>query len=477
MPPAVPSHHGLPLALLLAMSPLLVEAATDAELRRAGQATDSQRPSTSASKTLLTTAHFPLEDSSIWNSERETLWENISTATNSTGPAADAFQLSPTVGNHSVSVHGSGAVTRHGSEGWKLGLSASEDADHRIDPEAAQSAALDAFTLERSYNDRGFVRLGRYQAQHFTAVGRLDGLQGELRLRENVSGGVMAGFRSHSSSELEAAEPVAVAYLRTKLHDSDRLDYNSTVGLLGSAYNGDMDRAALLVEQQATVAGKLGLQASTEIDLDVFSDLEQHVAPLTRLRLSGTLPVSSALTLRAGLRRDRRPDTRAERAMYGGSEEEYTEGTWTHWAGATTQLPLGFALGGEVAVRDGIADEDNGTDGTLSLSRHGLPFLPRASTRASVYTQGVGDARATAARLTTESLLVRRPRLATALRHRLYGRATRFESSRRRSRSPCPVEPSSCLARRPGSELSHGRHRQGRSPDRSRLPADLVSSI
>ena len=401
MPPVAPPLNLLSIALLVAL-PLT----TSQQHLKA--ATDLQPPTmleegSTAPIPSAATAHFSaLGSSSAWDLDRADLWRNQPSASGSPSSTPGAFRLSPTVGSHSISVQGNGAVTQDGAAGWQLGMSASEDSNHRTQPEAAQSASLDAFTLERSYTDRGFVRLGRYQAQQLTAVGRLDGLQGELRLRDNLSGGVMAGFRSHTSSDIESTEPVAVAYLRTQLEDSDRTLYSGTFGFLGSAYDGEMDRAALLIEQQTTLAGKLALDATTEIDLDAFSELEEHVAPLTRLRLSGTLPVTSALTLRAGLRRDRRPDTRAERALYGGTDEEYTEGTWTHWTGASTQLPLGFKLGGEISVRDGIADENNGTDGKVSVSRRGLPLLPQAATHASVYTQGVGEARATAARLTTD---------------------------------------------------------------------------
>ena len=379
--------------VVLAVDPSRLTAATGSEMLSANETPFAVD---------LRTSFSSLPPASAWNSERRFLWE-AGAETAATREVTDVFHVSPTVGDHSVSVSGGGAVTSRGFESWRLGLSASEDADHRIDPEAAESASLNAFTLERSYTDKGFLRLGRYQADQLAAVGRLDGFQGEMRLRENVSGGVMAGFRSRSPSNLETSEPVAVAYLLTQLQATEQLRYSGAFGFLGSAYEGNADRAALLVEQQATVAGKLALEATTEIDLDAFSDLEQHAAPLTRLRLSASLPVNDTFTLRAGVRRDRRPDTRAERELSGGTDDEYTEGTWTHWAGVTKTLAMGFEVGGEIALRDGVADEDNGADGSLSVTRLGLPLLPRATSRASVYTRGVGNARATAARLTTET--------------------------------------------------------------------------
>ena len=236
--------------------------------------------------------------------------------------------------------------------------------------------------LFRRFDDRSFVRLGRFLPRELPAVGYLDGAHAEKAVTESFRLGAMVGLKPNRNRlGFSAKEPTAVTYGTFGLGERGGSHYSATIGALASLYEGDLDRVAILTDQSFAL-GAWSTFASTEIDFDIGQRDQRDGTRVSRLDVSSEYRFAAPFTLRAGVDRFEIPDTEAEReALDVGFLEEIEfldRGFWRYWAGARHELPLQLTLSEEVTVTDAVED-DWRVRWSASLSRRGLPFLPNGS--------------------------------------------------------------------------------------------------
>lgn len=294
-----------------------------------------------------------------------------------------------------VSVQAKGSSRSRDDGSLELGLEFQEAysalAWSEEDPD---STSLSKVFVYRDFNERGFVRAGRYEPNEFSTVGQIDGFQGEMHLGHVVRTGVIAGVLPRSESDTSDEESLAVAYVGTEVGDPNQLHYSGTVGFMGTTYDGDSDRLAVLVEQKARLSPHLELSSSSAVDIAPVSESGDDLR-LTTLNLEAESSVTSFLTLRAGVEHSKRPDSRAERALRGAeaSDSESLDGTWSHWLGGTQTLPWNLELEGDIAFKDSLEEGGQTESWQVGLARRGLPALPEAKMSLEFFTHDYGDDR------------------------------------------------------------------------------------
>ncbi|MFQ5653750.1 MAG: hypothetical protein ACE5GW_03345 [Planctomycetota bacterium] len=245
---------------------------------------------------------------------------------------------------------------------------------------------LTQLTVSRQRADGGFLRLGRFLPPELPAVGYLDGTQMEWILSEKLHAGAMLGYKpARRDLEFSAEEPTAVGYASVRTKPSEPFSYSGTLGVLGSLFEGNSDRLALLLDQRATLNRALSFFWTSEVDVDVGGAETRSGASLSRLDVSVAAPIVPQLAVRAGADHFQRPDTQAERDALGilADDSLFDGGFWRYWVGSSQRLPGKIRVDEEVSFIRGI-DAGDTPRWRVTANRTGLPLLPT-----SVLTVGV----------------------------------------------------------------------------------------
>jgi len=210
-----------------------------------------------------------------------------------------------------------GAIERLEGTPWALEWSAEaiyrdgealEDSEHyeEVWPEVYQ------LSLARRYDGKSIARIGRFLPGELPSIGTIDGAQGELVLGPFLRTGGVIGFRPRREDlGLSGKEPTVVPYATFYWEVDRERTYSATTGFLMSMYEGDTDRLAILLDQQAN-AGRWSFYSSAELDLDSGSAVATDGARLTRFDLTGRYQAGSTV-LRGTVNQFSIPDTAAER--------------------------------------------------------------------------------------------------------------------------------------------------------------------
>lgn len=247
------------------------------------------------------------------------------------------------------------------------------------------------FALTRQFEDKSFVRLGRFVPRELAAIGYVDGMQGEKTVTNYLRVGAVAGLKPHRTRlDPSADEPSVMPYVTFEVKESAEFYYSGTTGVLGSFYKGEPDRLAFLWDQTMRL-GDLSLGSSSEVDFDIGgAEIRDSGARLTRWDLYLSYPLAAFFRARAGLDRYERVDTAAERDIVdlddaGDFDDDFFDrGYWRYWVGGSHPLPWRLRLSEEVSLTDSDSDSSQ-IRWRVSLTRTGLPLLPAGSVTLTGY--------------------------------------------------------------------------------------------
>jgi len=260
---------------------------------------------------------------------------------------------------------------------WSSDVSCGSTAASPEDVQEGSHFGLTRFTVSRQVGDHLFLRAGRQRADVFAGIGNLDGVHGQLALGRHFQAGVLAGFRPSALEEIFSfQEPLALSYVTVEAGEPKEFHYRGAIGLMGDVDTGDLDRWALLLEQETNLASKLKLRSSSEVDVGpLFSETETTPQPL-RENLQVISPVTSLLTLHAGFDYYSTPDIR----------KGHDSGTWRYRLGGTRNLTPNLDIGGEFSFPDSLDRPGQARKWRVSLRRTGLPGLRQARLTATAHT-------------------------------------------------------------------------------------------
>jgi hypothetical protein len=235
---------------------------------------------------------------------------------------------------------------------WSGDLAYRDGNAYRYHPDY-QEPRLDLYmgSFRRSLADDGFIRLGRFLPRELPGIGYVDGIQGQIQHNEHISLGAVAGFKpDRYNLDPSLDEPLAVGYATYEAGKLPGPYYSGTVGILGSLYEGQSDRLALLFDQRVSISPLFTLYSTAEVDFDVGGAEIQTGTNLTRLDVSAVSRLSSDLSFRAGVDHWQRPDNRAERDLLPYYDDRYfDDGYWRYWVGSDQGLSRNLRLSEEVA--------------------------------------------------------------------------------------------------------------------------------
>jgi len=219
--------------------------------------------------------------------------------------------------------------------------------DSRLD--GSQLIVFD-FAFARPVGDGGFFRFGRFLPRTLSSAGYLDGADLEVPVGENVRLGAALGFkptRLDLSPSLD--EPTGLVYTSYRAGRRSEAYASGSYGVLVSAWEGNLDRTALLLEQIAEL-GKLRLDATATIDFDAGGAEFRDGTNLTQFDVFLSWRVTRAVTLRTGADHWERLDTAAEREQLSIVDPLlFDDGYWRSWIGAVFVLPARLRLDLEYA--------------------------------------------------------------------------------------------------------------------------------
>jgi len=245
----------------------------------------------------------------------------------------------------------SGSLERIGGTPWALRWfgNLSYRSGSAFDDSDLKGERLDVYELSfaRKLDGGGLLKLLRFLPTQLPAAGYLDGLQWEQPSGDTWRLGVLAGLKPDRLDLAPSTkEPTAAAYATW---DSGR--QSGTVGLLGSLFEGELDRTALLIDHSLLPTPGVTLLTSAEVDFDVGAGVARSGTRLTRFDFSGRAQVTAPLALRAGVHHYERLDNRAERDAIGSVDPAlFDTGYWRYSVGGDWYVVPTFSLDGEVAV-------------------------------------------------------------------------------------------------------------------------------
>ena len=308
-------------------------------------------------------------------------------------------RLAPVPYASSASLTTSGRVAAHAGGEWSVNWNGNVAPQNtaflwsQVEGDSSTFGWSDLY-VHGQVGPHGFVRAGRYQPERLSAIGRVDGVQGEVLLNQIVSTGVVAGFQAAEGAEFKDTRSLAVAYLAAELAPVDTLQYTGTVGFLSTSYEGAIDRFAVLVEQNARLSRYLSVQSNSELDIYGLSESGgDSDLRLTAVNVSAESSMTSSFTLRAGFNHSKTPDIASERIAATVDDRAFEEGTWRHWLGGTHKLPLDLELSGELAFEDSYEEDGFEDSWIVALKRTGILFLKDATLSASFFTRDEGELR------------------------------------------------------------------------------------
>jgi len=194
--------------------------------------------------------------------------------------------------------------------------------------------------LAHPVGEDGSFRFGRFLPRTLASAGYFDGADIDVAVGENTRFGAALGFRpTRIDLTPSVDEPTGLVYGAYKVGKRGDAFASGSYGLLASSWEGDFDRAALLIEQVAEL-GSARLDATATIDFDVGSSEYRSGTQLTQLDAFFSWRITRGITLRAGADRWQRLDTAAERDTIEFLDPLLFEnGFWRTWIGAAFALP------------------------------------------------------------------------------------------------------------------------------------------
>jgi len=234
--------------------------------------------------------------------------------------------------------------------------------------------------------DDGFLRFGRFLPRELPGIGYVDGVQGQIRHDEHLSLGAIAGFKpDRYDLDFSVDEPLWAGYATYEAGKRPGPYYSGTAGILGSFYEGQADRLALLIDQRAGIGPLFTLYSTAELDFDVGGAQTRTGTNLTRLDVTAVSRLSPGLTFRGGVDHWERPDNRAERDLLVYNDDRYFDyGYWRYWVGSDQGLPWNLRISEEISYIDSdIYDYD--PRWRVGLTRTGLFDWRDASMTATIY--------------------------------------------------------------------------------------------
>ena len=282
-----------------------------------------------------------------------------------------------------------GGIDRLGGTPWAVRWSGTLSArgGDAFEGSVLDGTRLDVFELLATRRgESGVLTLGRFVPRALSNVGYVDGALGERALGGGLSMGGILGLkptRNNLTPSLD--EPLGVIYGTLTSGKPRETYYSGTLGVLGSFFEGNADRLALLADQHLSIGTRFDLNASFEVDFDVGGAAVRSGTRLTYADLNFNANLSRALTLRAGFDHYEKLDTRAERSALGVTDPVlYDSGTWRYWVGSSHQLPASLRLATEFAIVD-TPQTGQTPHWRVMLTRYGLLSTPQASATLTVY--------------------------------------------------------------------------------------------
>ncbi|MHC4449849.1 MAG: hypothetical protein ACYS0E_06865 [Planctomycetota bacterium] len=205
-------------------------------------------------------------------------------------------------------------------------------------------------SFARPVGEDGYLRFGRFLPRTLNSAGYFDGVDTEIAVGANTRLGAALGFKP-TRFDLAPSfdEPAGLVYASYRAGKRGEAFASGSYGLLASAWEGEFDRAALLLEQIAEL-GKARLDVTATLDFDVGSSEFRDGTRLTQLDAFLSWRIAKVVTLRAGADRWERLDTAAERARFPILDPLlYEDGFWRTWLGAVFVLPARLRLDLEYA--------------------------------------------------------------------------------------------------------------------------------
>lgn len=241
-------------------------------------------------------------------------------------------------------------------------------------------------SLYRPLPEDGFVRLGRFLPRELPGVGYLDGAQSEVQRADVWRFGVAGGLKpGRTDLAVSGDEPTVVGYTTLEAGERNNRYYSGTLGLLGSLYDGQADRLAILWDQKADLGSRSHLYGTLEFDLGIADTPTQEGPQLTRLDYYVTTQLTRVFTLRGGIDHWERPDTQAERARLGFDDNRFFDaGYWRYWIGGQQRILSHWTASQEISLMDSGTAE-NYTHWRLGLARHGLANWSGATLRGTIF--------------------------------------------------------------------------------------------
>lgn len=239
--------------------------------------------------------------------------------------------------------------------------------------------------LQHPLVDGGFVRLGRFLPFELPGVGYIDGGQLEVATEGPWRFGLVTGLKPDLVNlELSADEPTIAGYTTLEAGTRGSAYYSGTAGLLASAYKGEANRLALLLDQKASLGPRLDLLSTAQFDFGI-ADTTNSTSQLSRLDLSVSSRINRDHTLRAGLDHWERVDTPSERDRLAVVDDSlFDNGYWRYWVGARHRLPLKLNLNEEVSFITSDATDD-AMRWRVGLTRTGFFAWSSANVSATAY--------------------------------------------------------------------------------------------
>ncbi len=260
---------------------------------------------------------------------------------------------------------------------------------------------LDQFAFSRRFDDESMIRIGRFIPRPLPSIGYVDGVLGEKILDPRWRVGTVLGFRPEQEDlTLTTRNPVVVPYATYSSVTDDR-EYTATGGLLLTSLGGELDRAALLIDQIGRT-GNVHYSSSSEVDVDVGGADFQDGVRLTRWDIT-VFQTREGWTPRFGMNRFEFPDTEAQRDLIEPivlAEEDFfdDDGRWRFWLGANHDLGGGFTLDEEVSYTfSEVTDEFHWRVGITKRSLSGSG----SSTTLTVYNIAADEQQGYGARLSS----------------------------------------------------------------------------
>ena len=217
----------------------------------------------------------------------------------------------------------------------------------------------------------------------------MDGVQGEKVVTDSLRAGSVAGLKpSRDKMDVNAREPLATPYMTLEKGERRSMYYSGTLGLMGTMFRNQLDRTAILYDQQVDAGPKLSFFSSLEADANVnASTASSKGVGLTRISFFGSSPLTPILTLRGGFDHFERANTRADREFMGIADGAQPDaGYWRYWVGGSQEAAFNLRFDEEVSLIQ-TPGESSPARWRGGISKTNLPYWKNARISVTAYNQ------------------------------------------------------------------------------------------